>query len=139
MGIIQSASTNLINSITMENSKQIKEVKNPEEVEEHIIEMEIKEPSSPDDWVRMDIGYGIDSRYEVHDMYTTVQRLGLEDWIKNYNGEKDQRYSDEINKISDGLEDNWHSGASFSGCLWRTKEVYQNGWYPKYNVHINTN
>mgnify|MGYP001014305137 CR=1 FL=1 len=134
MGLVQSVITNMNNNIPIE-------IENPEEMDEDkvVVEMEIKEPRGPDDWVRMDIGYGIDSRYEVHDMYTTVQRLGLEDWIKNYNGEKDQRYSDEINKISDGLEDNNHSGASFSGCLWRTKEVYQNGWYPKYNVHINTN
>jgi hypothetical protein len=132
MGLVQSVITNMNNNIPIE-------IENPEEMDEDKVVVEIKEPRGPDDWVRMDIGYGIDSRYEVHDMYTTVQRLGLEDWIKNYNGEEYQRYSDEINKISDGLEDNNHSGASFSGCLWRTKEVYQNGWYPKYNVHINTN
>ena len=107
-------------------------MENPEE--EHIIEMEIKEPRGPDDWVRMDIGYGIDSRYDVHDMYITVQRLGLEDWIKNYKG-GEQIYSDQASKISDGVENNNHSGASFGGCLWTTKKVFEKGWYPKYSVN----
>jgi len=39
--------------------------------------------------------------------------------------------------ISDGLNDNNHSGASYSGCLWRTKEVFEKGWYPKYSKHTN--
>jgi hypothetical protein len=79
----------------------------------------------------MDIGYGIDARYELHDMYMTVKRLELEDWIKNTNRSK-LNHSKESDMISDGLEDNNHSGFSYSCCLMRTKEVYDNGWYPKY-------
>ena len=103
-------------------------VENPEE-EETIINIK-QTPSSYEDWVFMDIGYGFDSRREVHDMYMTVQRLGLIDWIKTYDSSK--RYSKEVNMISEGLENNNHSGASFSGCLWKTKEVYVNNYYPKY-------
>ena len=69
-------------------------------------------------------------------MYTTVKRLELEDWIKNYKG-GEQRYSEEVNKISNGLENNNHSGASFGGCLWTTKKVFEKGWYPTYSVHVN--
>ncbi len=88
------------------------------------------EPESPDDWVRMDIGYGWDSRREIHDMYKTIIRLDLVDWIKNYSG----RYSDceEYNKISKGLENNNHSGFSFSSCLHLVSQVFKEGWYPKY-------
>ena len=43
----------------------------------------------------------------------------------------------EVNLISDGLENNNHSGASFSGCLRLTSAVFQNGWYPKYSKYVN--
>ena len=95
-----------------------------------------KEPSCQDDWVSMDIGYGIESKYEVHDMYMTVKRLELEDWIKKTDW-SDIRRSKESDIISDGLENNNHSGASYSVCLWRTKEVFEKGWYPKYSKHTN--
>ena len=40
--------------------------------------------------------------------------------------------------ISKGLKNNVHSGASFSGCLWVTKKVFENGgWYPKYSQYKN--
>ena len=108
---MQSAITETVNSLPIESNQSM-------------------EPTCVDDWVSMDIGYGIESRNEVHDMYMTVKRLELEDWIKNYDSSK--RYSNEVSLISKGLKDNCHSGASFGGCLWKTMEVYQNGWYPKY-------
>ena len=95
---------------------------------------EMTEPKTYEDWVNMDIGYGIDSRREVHDMYMTVKRLKLEDFMKNYNG-KSEGNIEEIDKISDNLGDNNHSGFSFRCCLWKTAEVYKNGWNSKYNVH----
>lgn len=127
MGIVQSTFTNLANNFNQMSTKIDIVVENPEE--ETIIDIK-QTPSSYEDWVFMDIGYGIDSRREVHDMYMTVQRLGLTDWIKHYKSSK--RYSKEVSMISNGLDDNNHSGASFGGCLWRTKEVYVNGFYPKY-------
>ena len=42
------------------------------------------------------------------------------------------RYSKESDMISNGLKDNNHSGASYGGCLWKTKEVLNKGWYPSY-------
>ena len=113
MGLIQSAITETVNSLPIESNPSM-------------------EPTCADDWVFMDIGYGVDSKREVHDMYMTVKRLGLEDWIKNYDGRYD--VCKETNLISEGLEDNCHSGYSFIGCLWKTAEVYKNGWYPKYSV-----
>ena len=81
----------------------------------------------------MDIGYGMEARDEIHDMYMTVKRLKLEDWMKNYKDH--QRYSKNAKEIGEHLENNCHSGASFGRCLWITKEVFQNGWYPKYSKH----
>ena len=112
------------------------QVENPEEEDQVKCQGEMKEPNSYEDWVFVDIGYGIDSRREVHDMYTTVKRLELEDWIKNTDW-CNMRGSSQEHKISDGLENNNHSGASFGGCLWKVKEVFKKGWYPEYSKQAN--
>ena len=117
MGLVESSITNTVNNLP--------------KIDESIL----REPRNWEDWVSMDIGYGIDSREEVHDMYKTVKKLNLVEWIKNYDSNK--RYSEEVNLISNCLENNNHSGASFSGCLWKTSEVFQNGWYPKYSKYVN--
>jgi hypothetical protein len=105
------------------------DIENPEELNQ-----ELTEPRTFEDWIYMDIGYGFDARREVHDMYMTVKRLNLEDFMKKYNGKTEDKRK-EINKISDNLENNNHSCFSFSSCLWQTSIVYKNGWNPKYNVH----
>jgi len=86
------------------------------------------EPTSYKDWKPCDIGYGLCSQRSVHDMYMTVKRLELEEWIKSYRGGE----SDEVNKISEGLEYNDHSGFSFSACLYFVAQVFIEGWSPKY-------
>ena len=136
MGIVQSGITGVVNNMSsikaMSEEKVEIVIENQEEDEIKIDMSNVKrEPSGPDDWIRMDIGYGIDSRYEVHDMYMTIKRLELEDWIKNTDW-CNIRYSKESDMISNGLEDNNHSGASYGGCMWRTKEVFEKGWYPMY-------
>ena len=102
-------------------------------IAEPVIDIVIKaEPESPNDWGYMNIGYGIDSRNEVHDMYMTIKRLGLEEWIKNYNTQEG-RYHENWNKISDGLNNNNHSGASYSTCMWVTRRIFkEGGWKPGY-------
>lgn len=127
MGIVQSAITEVNNNMNTGRVSPEEKVENTEC---------IREPLSPKDWISMDIGYGIESKYEVHDMYMTVKRLELEDWIKNTKW-SNIRHSKESDMVSDGLENNNHSGASYSGCLWRTKEVFEKGWYPKYSKHTN--
>ena len=134
MGIVQSAITEVNNNMNIGkvSPEQIDIIiENPEE---DLIK--IREPRGPEDWVSMDIGYGCESKYEVHDMYMTVKRLELEDWIKNTEW-GNIRNSKESSMISSGLKNNNHSGASYSGCLLRTKEVFKNGWYPKYSIHVN--
>ena len=104
-------------------------------IAEPAIEIIIKsEPESSDDWGYMNIGYGIDSRHDVHDMYMTVKRLDLIDWMKNYNPERD-RYSENSDKIANGLNNNGHSGASYSGCLWVTSRVFKEGWSEGYTTN----
>lgn len=101
-------------------------------IAEPVVEIVVKsEPESPDDWGYMNIGYGMDSRWEVHDMYVTVKRLGLEEWMKNYDTSRD-RYSENSNLISDNLENNTHSGASYGGCLWVVSKVLNDEWYLGY-------
>lgn len=138
MGLMQSMISNTVNSLPIAEVKEIGSSKNPEDSDIPVAKdiTNIQEPKSLEDWVSMDIGYGIDARYEVHDMYMTVKKLELEDWIKNTN-RSDLNYSKESDMISDGLEDNNHSGFSYSCCLIRTKEVYDNGWYPKYSKEAN--
>jgi len=130
MGIMQSAITE-VNNNTVSQMEIV--IDNQEEHEATININNIKEPRGFKDWVKMDI-YGIDARREVHDMYMTVKRLELGDWMKNTEWSKIKN-SKEEDMISDKLENNNHSGASFSGCMWKTKEVFQNGWYPKYSIN----
>lgn len=134
MGIVQSAITEVNNNmnagkVSPEETVEIV-IENPEEDEN-----KIREPRGPEDWISMDIGYGCESKYEVHDMYMTVKRLELEEWIKNTDW-GNIRNSKESSMISSGLKNNNHSGASYSGCLLRTKQVFENGWYPKYSIHV---
>lgn len=138
MGLMQSIISNTVNSLPIAEVKEIGSSKNQEDVDVLMAKeiTNIHEPKSLEDWVTMDIGYGIDARYELHDMYMTVKRLELEDWIKNTELSK-LNYSKESDMISNGLEDNNHSGFSYSCCLMRTKEVYDNGWYPKYCKEAN--
>ena len=104
-------------------------------IAEPAIEIVKSEPDSPDDWGYMNIGYGVDSRHDVHDMYMTVKNLGLEHWMKNYVPQRD-RYSENSDKIANGLNNNGHSGASFSGCMWVTSRVFkEGGWKPGYTTN----
>ena len=86
------------------------------------------EPKDYKDWCNVDIGYGMNASREAHDMYMTVKRLELEEWLKSFKG----GYCDEIDKISEGLEHNNHSGFSFGQMIIYIKHVVIDGWYPKY-------
>ena len=88
------------------------------------------EPTSYKDWKPVDIGYGLDSRREVHDMYMTVKRLGLKEWFINYKGGR--RGLSHMDEISDGLEINNHSGFSFGATVRVVRQVFVDGWSAKY-------
>lgn len=88
------------------------------------------EPTSYKDWKSIDIGYGTEANREAHDMYMTVKRLELEEWLINYKGGPSG--NSEMDKISDGLDNNNHSGFSFGQTVKLVKQVLIDGWYPKY-------
>tara|TARA_B100001142_G_C14069404_1_gene552926 strand:- start:48 stop:338 length:291 start_codon:yes stop_codon:yes gene_type:complete len=90
------------------------------------------EPSSYKEWKYVDIGYGVNASREAHDMYMTVKRLGLEEWLINYKGGGTDIGN--MDKISDGLENNNHSGFSFSATAKFIRQVLIDKWDPKYKI-----
>ena len=129
MGLTQTMVTPVVTGQPVLNEAEM-DVSIP--IVEPVIEIVVKsEPESPDDWGYMNIGYGMDSRWDVHDMYMTVKKLGLEEWIKNYDSRRD-RYSKESDLISDNLENNGHSGMSYVGCLMMVSKVFNDGWTQGY-------
>jgi len=90
------------------------------------------EPSSYKEWKYVDIGYGVNASREAHDMYMTVKRLGLEEWLINYKGGGTDIGN--MDEISNGLECDSHSGFSFSATLRVVKNVLIEGWDPKYKI-----
>ena len=132
MGLTQTTSTMITPVVTAQPVLNEAEMDVSIPIVEPAIEIVVKsEPESSDDWGYMNIGYGVDSRWDVHDMYMTVKKLGLEEWIKNYDSRRD-RYSKESDLISDNLENNGHSGASYGGCLWAVSKVFNDGWTQGY-------
>tara|TARA_B100001059_G_C17794289_1_gene562087 strand:- start:384 stop:689 length:306 start_codon:yes stop_codon:yes gene_type:complete len=76
--------------------------------------------------------YGSDFRHELKDMADTVNRLGLWEWFRNEEPPKDKGYMywihPNINKISAGLEDNQHSGATFGYAMRCMQDIAKNGF-----------
>jgi hypothetical protein len=65
--------------------------------------------------------YGRDFRPSLKQMADTIDRLELWDWLKNESPPKDTGYMfwghENIDAISNGLENNQHSGATFAFAL----------------------
>jgi len=65
--------------------------------------------------------YNCDFRSDLKDMADTVTRLELWEWFRTESPPEDKGYMywghDNVNKISSGLEDNRHSGATFGISL----------------------
>ena len=65
--------------------------------------------------------YGIDFRESLKDMADTIDRLEFWDWLKNENPPSNEGYMfwdhKNVNAISDGLNDNQHSGATFAFAM----------------------
>lgn len=85
--------------------------------------------------------YGMDFRYCLKDMADTITRLELWDWFKNESPPVDKGYSwwdhPNINKISDGLTDNSHSGATFGYCMRCMQSIANNGFNDWCNQQLN--
>lgn len=80
--------------------------------------------------------YGMDFREDLLDMAQTTTRLGLWGWFKTDNPPENTGYMywehENVNKISDGLTCNYHSGATFSHAMRIIQYIAKNG-FEKWN------
>ena len=88
-------------------------------------------PNDVNEWRFVEV-YGTDFRPCLLDMAQTITRLGLWDWFKTENPPKDSGYMfwghDNVTKISNGLTDNQHSGATFSFCMRTMQAIAKQGF-----------
>jgi len=81
--------------------------------------------------------YGLDFRQHLLDMARTTTRLKLWEWFKNESPPEGNGYMfwehPNIKKISDGLENNDHSGATFGYCMRQIQFIAKNG-FESWNV-----
>lgn len=100
--------------------------------------MSISYPDNANEWPLVKV-YGQDFRPNLLDMAQTTTRLNLWNWFKNESPPANAGYQfwgdENINKISDGLENNEHSGATFGYCMRQMQFIAKNGFeeYIKYN------
>jgi len=101
--------------------------------------MSISYPINANKWPLVKV-YGLDFRTNLLDMAKTTTRLNLWNWFKNESPPENEGYQfwddENINKISDGLENNNHSGATFGFCMPQIQFIAKNGFdeYNKYNI-----
>ena len=81
---------------------------------------------------RMITVYDVDFRQCLLDMAQTTTRLELWDWFKNESPPNDKGYMywghPNVEKISDGLTDNPHSGATFGYCMRQMQAIAKQGF-----------
>ena len=82
--------------------------------------------------------YGIDFRESLKDMADTIDRLEFWDWLKNENPPSNEGYMcwnhKNVNAISDGLNDNQHSGATFAFAMRCMQSIAKLGFEDWNNV-----
>ena len=71
-------------------------------------------------------------KLEVDDMIKTINRLELWEWFRDEKPPEGEGYMfwghKNVNAISNGLENNNHSGASFGMCMRQIQFIEGNGW-----------
>ena len=76
--------------------------------------------------------YGSDFRPDLKDMADTVTRLELWDWFRNETPPENTGYTywshENVNKISNGLKDDRHSGATFGYAMICMQYIAENGF-----------
>ena len=76
--------------------------------------------------------YGTDFRSCVKDMCDTTTRLGLWDWFRTESPPENSGYMywghPNVNKISNGLQNNEHSGATFGYCMRLMQAIAKQGF-----------
>ena len=80
---------------------------------------------------------------EIDDMIKTTNRLELWEWIRDENPPEGKGYMfwnhKNVNDISNGLENNNHSGASFAMCMRQIQYIAKNNWetWNEQNARLN--
>ena len=76
--------------------------------------------------------YGCDFRPSIKDMADTTTRLDLWTWFRDESPPDNSGYMwwglENIHKISNGLSDNQHSGATFGWCMRQMQSIAKNGF-----------
>ena len=89
------------------------------------------ETPAKDEWPYIKV-YGSDFRPYLKDMADTVTRLELWDWFKNESPPNDKGYMywrhSNIDKISNCLPENPHSGATFGFCMRCMQSIARDGF-----------
>ena len=85
------------------------------------------------DYKHLDV-YGSDFRPCIKDMADTTTRLNLWTWFREESPPDDTGYMwwghENIHKISNGLKDNQHSGATFAFCMRVMQAIAKQGFTP---------
>jgi hypothetical protein len=93
--------------------------------------MSFNYPQNTNEWRLVKI-YGMDFRSNLLDMAQTTTRLDLWNWFKNESPPENKGYCfwdhENVNKISDGLENNDHSGSTFGYCMRQIQSIAKNGF-----------
>lgn len=91
-------------------------------------------------WPRIEV-YGADFRSCLLDMATTISKLELWDWLKNYSPPENKGFmfcgESNVTKISNSLQDNSHSGATFGYCMRCMEYIAKNGFPAFHELHSN--
>ena len=101
--------------------------------------MNIIYPQNTNEWRLVEV-YGQDFRSNLLDMAQTATRLNLWNWFKNESPPQGEGYQfwdhENINKVSGGLKNNNHSGATFGYCMRQMQFIAKNGFetWNNYNV-----
>ena len=76
--------------------------------------------------------YGFNMNNEIDDMIKTTNRLQIWEWFRDENPPDNKGYMywdhENVNAITQGLDNNNHSGASFSMCMRQMQFIAKNSW-----------
>ena len=77
-------------------------------------------------------GYGLNMNQEIDDLIKTTNRLQVWEWFRDEEPPENAGYCywghENVNAISNGLENNNHSGASFGMCMRQIQFIAKNSW-----------
>ena len=93
--------------------------------------MSFNYPQNTNEWRLVKV-YGMDFRSNLLDMAQTTTRLALWNWFKDESPPENEGYMfwghENVNKISNGLENNDHSGTTFGYCMRQMQFIAKNGF-----------